>query len=91
MNTTERIRTFIAETFFFGDGHNLDDSASLLSAGVIDSTGVMELIMFLEETFEITIADEELIPENLESIDRIARFVDRKLTAGASQPDVVRS
>jgi acyl carrier protein len=75
----QRIREFLAANFFLGDDPSaLSGSTSLIEAGVIDSTGVLELVGFLEEEFEIRIADEELVPENLDSIDNIVRFVERK-------------
>ena len=69
------IRTFIVENFLFGDDDGLNDSTSFLEEGVIDSTGILELVSFIEETFEVTIEDEELIPENLDSIDNVTRYI----------------
>ena len=78
----QKIREFLAANFFLGDDPSqLDGSTSLIEAGIIDSTGVLELVGFLEEEFEIRIDDEELVPENLDSIDNIVRFVERKRTA----------
>jgi acyl carrier protein len=78
----ETIRRFILETFLFSDDLSaLKDDASLLDLGVIDSTGVLELVLFLEETFELTVLDDELVPENLDSVERIADFVVRKRQA----------
>jgi acyl carrier protein len=75
----QQLREFLAGNFFLGDDPSaLDGSTSLIEAGVIDSTGVLELVGFLEETFEIRIDDEDLVPENLDSIDNIVRFVERK-------------
>ena len=68
MVNRESVRQFIRETFLFGDGEWLQDDMSFLENGVVDSTGILELIMFLEETYGITIADDELVPENLDSI-----------------------
>ena len=75
------IRTFIVENFLFGDDDGLNDSTSFLEEGVIDSTGILELVSFVEETFEIIIEDEELIPENLDSIDNVNRYIRKKVTA----------
>jgi acyl carrier protein len=75
----QKIREFLAANFFLGDDPSqLDRSTSLIEAGIIDSTGVLELVGFLEEDFGIRIDDEELVPENLDSIDNIVRFVERK-------------
>ena len=74
-----KIREFIVENFLFGNDEGLENGTSFLDEGIIDSTGVLELVNFLEETFEITIDDEELIPENLDSIDNVTRFLEKKL------------
>lgn len=80
-----RLRTFIQDNFLFAD--NLDafaDDASLIEAGVIDSTGVLELVSFLESDFSIAVADADIVPENLDSIGSIAAFVRSKQTTIAS-------
>jgi acyl carrier protein len=75
----QKIREFLAANFFLGDDPSqLNGSTSLIEAGIIDSTGVLELVGFLEEEFEVRIDDEDLVPENLDSIDNIVRFVERK-------------
>ena len=75
-----KIRNFIIVNFLFGDSSNgLKDTDSFLENGVIDSTGVLELVSFLEENFGIEVADEELIPENLDSIKSISRFIQERL------------
>ena len=79
------IRAFLAENFLLGDDvARLSGSASLIDAGIIDSSGVLELVGFLEDAFGIRIPDEELLPENLDSIDNIVRFVGAKCAAAAS-------
>lgn len=78
MNNKQQIRQFITTNFYVAPEADLTDEASLLDLGIIDSTGVLEVIAFLEDTFGIEVADEELLPENLESIGRIAAFVERK-------------
>ena len=73
------LRSFLAENFLLGeDFRGLPGSASLIEAGIIDSTGVLELVGFLEETYDIQIAEAELVPENLDSIDNIVGFVGAK-------------
>lgn len=81
--TIEReIREFLRENFpLSADGVVLSQDDSLIEVGVIDSTGVLELIGFIEERYELTIADEEVLPENLDSIASIGRFVAGKLGA----------
>ncbi len=72
------VRNFILENFLFGNDDELENSTSFLEEGIIDSTGILELVSFLEEIFEITIEDEELIPENLDSIDNVDRYIRKK-------------
>lgn len=79
METKQKIREFIVETFLFGaDDAQLEDGDSLLESGVVDSTGVLELVGFLEEEFGIEVKDDELVPDNLDSIDNLAAFIGRK-------------
>jgi acyl carrier protein len=76
------IRQFVVDNFLFGQTDKpLDNEQSFLESGIIDSTGVLELITFLEAHYDISIADEELLPANLDSIARIASFVERKQQA----------
>jgi acyl carrier protein len=75
MDIKERVRTFVTSNFYVADPTTLEDEASLLDRGIIDSTGVLEVIFFIEETFGITVEDSEMLPENLDSIERIAKFV----------------
>lgn len=75
----EKVREFIVENFLFGSANGLKDDTSFLDEGIIDSTGVLELVTFLEETYEIQVEDEDLIPENLDSIDNIAKFLEQKI------------
>jgi acyl carrier protein len=70
---------FIVEHFMFGNKHDLEGDSSLLENGIIDSTGVLEVIGFLEEKFHVKIQDNEIIPENLDSISNICHFLDSKV------------
>jgi acyl carrier protein len=72
------IRAFIVENFLFGHEDSLRDEASFLDEGIIDSTGILELVSFLEETFAIALEDEELTPENLDSITNVVSFLNKK-------------
>ncbi len=75
-----RVRTFIEDNFLFReDKAAIGDGESLLEAGLIDSTGVLELVAFLEQEFAIQMADADIVPENLDSIRAIAAYVDAKL------------
>lgn len=73
------VRKFIIENFLFGEDNQLKDNTSFIEEGIIDSTGVLELIEFLEEEFDIEIDDEEMIPENLDSLNNLEKFM-AKLT-----------
>ncbi len=73
-----RLKDFIVENFLFGDAAGLEDDTSFLESGIIDSTGMLELITFLEEQFQIQIEDEELSPENLDSLNNLEAFLSRK-------------
>jgi len=82
MDLNAKIRDYIVENFLFGDAEPLEDDAmSLLDNGIIDSTGVMELVAFLEGDFGLSISDEELVPENLDSVSNLVNFVNRKQAA----------
>ena len=77
----DQIRTFITDTFLFGEPDpRVTDESSLLDTGTVDSTGVLEVVAFVESTFGFRLEDGEMTQENLDSIDRIARFVERKLS-----------
>lgn len=73
-----QIKTFIVDNFLFGDAGNLEDETSFLGEGIIDSTGILEMVDFLEETFGISVEDDELVPENLDSIKNLEAYINRK-------------
>jgi len=75
----DKIRQFIVENFLFGQDNGLKDDTSFLDEGIIDSTGILELVSFLEEEFSISVEDEELIPENLDSIMNVVAYLERKM------------
>jgi acyl carrier protein len=73
------VRDFIVENFLFGvEEANLTDQASFLETGIIDSTGILELVTFIEAEYDITIQDDEMLPQNLDSLENISAFVIRK-------------
>lgn len=80
MTNQQRIRRFILENFYVSEPSELADDTSLVGTGLVDSTGILEVLAFLESEFGIRIADRETTPDNLESIERMAAFVGRKLT-----------
>jgi len=78
MELRKQIRDFVTSNFYVADPATLEDRTSLLDQGVIDSTGVLEVILFIETKFGVTVEDGDMLPENLDSIERIAAFVARK-------------
>lgn len=75
----EKIRTFIQNNFLLGDKNRaIKEDESFLQSGIIDSTGVLELVNFIEETYKIKVEDEELVPENLDSIQNLIAYIQRK-------------
>ena len=75
----KEVREYVVENFLLGqDESELSDRDSFLETGLIDSTGILELITHIEETYDIEVEDEEMIPENLDGISRVARFVASK-------------
>ena len=78
MEVLPKVRSFVTTNFYVADPGALADDASLLDAGIVDSTGVLEVVQFLESDFGVKVEDHEIIPENVDSIARIAAFVKRK-------------
>ena len=76
--------TPIVENFLFGNEEGLKDDSSFLDEGIIDSTGILELVSFLEEEFSIRVDDEELVPENLDSIINVVGYLERKINSPQS-------
>jgi acyl carrier protein len=81
MQTIEQeVRQFIIDSFFFGElDAKLSNDDSLLDLGIIDSTGVLELVAFLEEKYVMKVQDDELVPQNLDSVNSLVQFVNRKV------------
>lgn len=75
----DSVRAFITKNFYVPDPSKLSDQVSFLDTGIIDSTSILELTAFLEETFKIQVADDELLPENLDSLANVETFVKKKL------------
>ena len=80
MTDVERmIRTYVAENMLFsGNGYPYPDSASFLEEGIVDSMGIMELVMFVEENFQVAVEDEELVPDNFDSVSNLAAYIRAK-------------
>jgi acyl carrier protein len=79
MEITAQVRQYITSNFYVSDASRLTDETSFLDHGIVDSTGVLEVIAFLEERFGIRVEDAEMLPDNLDSIGKIAAFVTRKM------------
>ncbi len=79
MSVESKVRAYIAENFLFAsDTVDLPNDASFLDMGIIDSTGILEIIFFIEEEFGIKVQDHEMLPENLDSVNNITRFVEAR-------------
>jgi acyl carrier protein len=82
MSVESAVRAYILENYLFTDDQNaLSNDDSFLEKGIIDSTGIMEVIFFLESDFGIAVEDEDMVPENLDSVSSIVAFVNRKKQA----------
>lgn len=80
MNERSKIRSFIFDNYLIGASENsLDDDDSFLEKGIIDSTGILELIMFVEENYGIEVADEEVIPDNFDSVNKLCNYLAKKM------------
>ena len=78
------VRDYLARNFLFSDqGYAYEDSASFLESGIIDSFGFMELLHWVEEQFGMTVADDELVPDNFDSVQKLSRFIVAKKSGGA--------
>jgi acyl carrier protein len=78
MDTRAQLRQYIAENLLFSEtGYGYDDQASFLEQGILDSMGVMELVHFVEEAFGVKVADDDLTPDNFDSVERLAQYVER--------------
>ncbi len=75
----DELRGYVVENYLFGTGDDLKDSDSFWELGLMDSTGVLELISYLEDRYSISLESGEIIPENLDSIDKLISFVTKKI------------
>jgi acyl carrier protein len=88
MSINNDVRNFVVDTFLFGEDDGLQDDSSFLAEGIVDSTGIMQLVSFLQERYRVSIEDEELIPDNLDSIKRVATFIEEKMRVVKLEPGV---
>jgi acyl carrier protein len=87
MEVIQTTRHFILQNFLFDEDYRLGENASLLENSIIDSTGVLELVTFIEQTFGIEVKDQEITPDNLDSLASIAEYVRRKLACASLTRD----
>lgn len=79
MPAKEKVKNYILENYLFTDDQNaLKDDDSFLQQGIIDSTGILEVIFFLEDTFGLSVADDDMVPENLDSVNNLVKFIESK-------------
>jgi acyl carrier protein len=84
VDALETVKSYVVENFLFGDDRRIGPDTDFIENGILDSTGMLELIGFLEEKFGIRVEDDELVPDNMNSLEKIARYISRK--NGKSQP-----
>lgn len=81
MTNADVIRSYIVDNFLFGDDDGFDIETSFLENGIVDSTGIMELVEFIENKFNLKVEDEELVPEYFDSIQSIVNFLKEKINS----------
>ncbi|MBN1508844.1 MAG: acyl carrier protein [Sedimentisphaerales bacterium] len=86
MEIQNEIQSYIVESILFGEGQQLEPDMLLHESGILDSTGFLEIITFVEEKFGIAIADSEVIPENFGTLRKMSRFVEVRLKEKAATP-----
>jgi acyl carrier protein len=80
MDTKTQIKQYIAENYLFSNnGFNLDDDESFLEAGIVDSLGVVELVSFVEETYDIEVPDDDIVPDNFDSVNNLTTYIASKV------------
>ena len=87
MNPFEReLRNFLAENFALNTGDTIDAKESLIASGIVDSTGLLELVSFVETTYALEVPDKDLLPENFETIENITAYVQSRLSPAVATP-----
>ena len=82
MQVEQKIREYVLENYLFTDDDSaLDSSASFMESGILDSTGILEVIYFIEDEFGVSVGDDEMVPENLDSVNNIVAFINKKNAA----------
>ena len=84
MEIKEKLKDFIANNLLFSDnGFRYDDDASFLEEGIVDSIGVLELVAFVDESFDMEVEDHEVTPDNFDSVNKLAAYIQSKLNSNA--------
>lgn len=81
LDIKERVRQFVITTFYVPDPSQVTDTVSFLDIGIVDSTGVLEIIAFIQSEFGVAVEDDEILPENLDGVAKITEYVQRKRAA----------
>lgn len=84
MGISDQIKEFIIENFLFGEKNHFDESTDFFQKGILDSTGIIELVGFIEQTFNVSIEDDELIVENFSSLNNITTYLQSKIASKVS-------
>lgn len=79
MSYQDTVKTFIIDNFFYGEDADISPETSFIEHNIIDSTGILEVVSFLQDTFNVVISDDEMLPENLDSLKNIEQFLIRKM------------
>jgi acyl carrier protein len=83
MSYQDTVKTFIIDNFFYGEDTDISPETSFIEHNIIDSTGILEVVSFLQDTFNVVISDDEMLPENLDSLKNIEQFLIRKMNGKA--------
>ena len=85
MELVSDIRSFIVENFLYGQDDGFENNASFLDKGLIDSTGVLELVSFIEDKYKIIVNDEEITPENFDTINNLRNYIINKMNGSLAK------
>ena len=86
MNVRQAMQDYIVDNILFGEGERLQTDVPLYQNGIVDSLGVLEIITFMEQRFGIQVADDEIVPENFDTLGRMSEFVERKIRGSVATP-----
>lgn len=81
----DKVKQFIIDNFYYGADATIDPETSFLRSNIVDSTGILEIVSYLQDTFKITINDDEMLPENLDSLNNIEKLLIRKMNGKSTE------